>query len=335
MESFRQLAEALHGGAAVLATVIEVKGSVPREVGAKLILCADGRVCNTIGGGAGEAKVIRQAREVLPAGSKHSEHSKQLIEIDLSGAPHRETEGICGGTMQVWVECWEGNRAIALVQEILNRLDSGKTVRLATPLTTHKSPYLLPDNAPTPTLAFVECLQPPPTLLIVGAGHVGIELAKVAALIGFKVTVQDDRSEWANVQHYSDATQLLTEPIAAAVDHFATNDQLYVALVTRAYQYDLDALKVLLNREHPCRYIGMIGSERRVRQVYRAIKRSGISEAKLASIYAPIGLDVGALSPAEIAVSIGAELILVRRGGTGQSLSVTLRQGLAKSLSNA
>lgn len=335
MESFRQLAEALHDGAAVLATVIEVQGSVPREVGAKLIVCAGGRVRNTIGGGAGEAKVIRQAKEILRAGSKHSDHSKQLIEIDLSGAPHRETEGICGGTMQIWLERWEGDRAIALVQEILNRLDSGKTVRLATPLTPRESPYLLPDDAPAPTLAFVECLQPPPTLLIVGAGHVGIELAKVAELIGFKVTVQDDRSEWANVQHYSDATQILTEPVAVAARRFATDDGLYVALVTRAYQYDLDALKVILKREHPCRYIGMIGSERRVRRVYRAIKRSGISEAELASIYAPIGLDVGARSPAEIAVSIGAELILVRRGGSGQSLSAALRHRLTKSLGSA
>lgn len=335
MESFRQLAEALHGGAAVLATVIKIKGSVPREVGAKLILCADGRVCNTIGGGAGEAKVIRHARELLQAGSKHSQHSKQLIEIDLSGAPHRETEGICGGTMQVWLERWEGDRAIALVQEILSRLDAGKTLRLATPLTPHESPYLLPDDAPAPTLAFVECLQPSPTLLIIGAGHVGIELAKLAELIGFKVTVQDDRAEWANVQHYSAATQILTEPIAAAARRFATEEGLFVALVTRAYQYDLDALQVLFNREHPCRYIGMIGSQRRVRQVYRAIKSSGISEAKLVSVYAPIGLDIGALSPAEIAVSIGAELILVRRGGTGQSLSAALQHRLTKSSGSA
>ncbi len=91
------------------------------------------------------------------------------------------------------------------------------------------------------------------------------------------------------------------------------------------YQYDLVALNVLLNRELPCRYIGMIGSEKRIFQVYQAIAAEGIFKAQLQSIYAPIGLDIGALTPEEIAVSIGAEMILVRRGGTGRPLSDRLR----------
>lgn len=322
IDCYQQLAQALEQGPAVLATVISVKGSTPREVGAKMILCADGRTFNTIGGGAGEAKVIHQAIKVLATGEK------QFIQIDLSGAPQRETQGICGGTMQVWLERWSGEAAIALVKQILDLLKSGQTATLVTPFASEEFPYLLPQAAAIPDLtdAFVETLQPPPTLLIVGAGHVGEQLAKVASLTGFQIAIQDDRSEWANTQRYPQASMVFNTSIASTVTQLANCSQLYAALVTRGYHYDLEALESLLKRQPPCLYIGAIGSEKRVRQVYQAIKTS-ISQSQLRSLYAPIGLDIGAMTPAEIAVSICAELILVRRGGTGRSLSQKLRQG--------
>jgi xanthine dehydrogenase accessory factor len=314
---YQQLAQALETGAVVLATAIAIKGSVPREVGAKMIICADGRTYNTIGGGAGEAKVIRQAMAVLATGKK------QLVEIDLTGTPQRQTEGICGGIMQIWLERWSGEEAIALVDRILRLLQSGQTATLVTPFALDKSPYLLLEN--TIDLAnessFIETLQPPPTLLIVGAGHVGEQLAKVAQTIGFQVIVQDDRPQWANRERYPQATAIFNSAIASAVAELSTHAQLYAALVTRGFQYDLEALKVLLNREPACKYIGTIGSEKRVRQVMQALEINGINSSKLRSLYAPIGLDIGALTPEEIAVSICAELILVRRGGTGRPLS--------------
>jgi xanthine dehydrogenase accessory factor len=321
LEVYEQLAQALNTGAAVLATVIHSNGSVPREVGAKLVVCANGQVWQTIGGGAGEAKVIQQARNVLATGQK------QIVEIDLSGAPQRETQGVCGGMMQVWLERWEGQTAIARIAQILRTLKSGQSVTLVTPLSPNQSPYLLPPNRPTPENAFVEVLQPPPTLLIVGAGHCGRQLAKVAHFLGFQIVVQDDRAEWANPENYPQARMILTDAIPEAITQLTQHTQLYAALLTRGYEYDLGALKALLSRESPCRYIGMIGSEKRVRQVYQAIAAAGIFQAQLQSIYAPIGLDIGALTPEEIAVSIAAELILVRRGGTGRPLSDRRRSG--------
>uniref|UniRef100_A0A832H5C2 XdhC/CoxI family protein n=1 Tax=Oscillatoriales cyanobacterium SpSt-402 TaxID=2282168 RepID=A0A832H5C2_9CYAN len=313
---YRQLAQTLHHHAVVLATVIDVKGSVPREVGAKMVVYADGQTIGTIGGGAGEAKVIRQAMDVLQTGEK------QWVEIDLSGTPHRNTEGICGGIMQVWLERWQGETAIALIQQILTHLESGQSVTLVTPFEQPRSPFLHPNPQPlTPSPCFTETLQPPPTLLIVGAGHCGIQLAKVADLIGFQVIVQDDRPEWANVEHYPQAARIFTDASDRAISHLATHSQLYAALVTRGYGYDLEALKALLQRDTPCSYIGMIGSQKRVRQVFQALESAGIPVSKLQSIHAPIGLDIGALTPEEIAVSIGAELILVRRGGSGKPLS--------------
>lgn len=311
IDCYRQLAEALRQGAVVLATVIASKGSVPREVGAKMIVTSAGCM-GTIGGGAGEAKVIERAMQVLQTGQK------QRLEIDLTGATHRETQGICGGVMQVWLERWSGAAAMALVEQILARLQTGQTVTLVTSFS-EQAPYLL-NSQDQPMNAFIETLYPPPTLLIVGAGHVGVQLAQVAHSIGFQIAIQDERVEWANAQLYPQASIILTEPIQVALTKLAAH-QLFAALVTRGYQYDLAALTGLLKRELPCQYIGMIGSEKRVRQVFQAAIASGIAPEQLRSVYAPIGLDIGALTPAEIAVSIGAELILVRRGGTGRPLS--------------
>ncbi len=312
LDCYRQLLEHIP---AVLATVVQVKGSVPREVGAKMIIAADGQIFGTIGGGAGEAKVIQQALNVLQTGKKQS------VEIDLTGAPHRATQGICGGIMQVWLERWKGDRAISLIDQILTQLESGQSVSIVTPFERDQSPYL---SDACPDRAFVETLEPPPTLLIVGAGHCGIQLAKAADLIGFQVIVQDDRVEWAKVDRYPNA-KIYNDSIHHTLAQLTTHTQLYAALVTRGYQYDLAALQALIQRSLPCRYIGMIGSEKRVRQVYQAIEQTGIPAEKLRSIYAPIGLDIGALTPEEIAISISAELILVRRGGTGRSLSESLR----------
>ena len=312
---YAKLQQLLQQDAIVLATVVNCKGSVPREVGAKMIICADGRIVQTIGGGAGEAKVIQHALSTLKTGEK------QLIDIDLTGnlthPSQRETQGICGGMMQVWLERWAGG-SIALVQKILDRLRSGQPATLVTPLHPEQLPYLSHEGAiSNQENAFIETIQPPPTLLIVGAGHVGVQLAKVAHLIEFQIAVQDDRPEWANSQLYPNASLIFAEPITTALDHLSTHTQLYAALVTRSYIYDLEALKALLARTIPCTYIGMIGSTRRVQQVFQAIEPAKISREKCSRIHAPIGLDIGALTPEEIAVSISAELILTRRGGTG------------------
>lgn len=306
IEFYRQLAQWLEQESVVIATVTKVQGSVPREVGAKMMVSSD-RIFGTIGGGAGEAKVIQQARIVLETGEK------QFVDIDLTGALQRETQGICGGKMQVWLEHWSGEAAIALVQHILHLLNSGQTAKLVTPFNA-ACPYIVHPSEFAPLNGFVETLQPPPTLLIIGAGHVGKPLAKVAHLIGFEVMVQDDRLEWANSQRYPDAAGIFNDSIVQVVEQFADYSNLYVALVTRGYQYDLAALESLLKRDVACSYIGMIGSEKRVQQVYQALEKMGVPESEWRSIYAPIGLEIGALTPEEIAVSIAAELILVRRG---------------------
>jgi xanthine dehydrogenase accessory factor len=315
---YRHLVEILETEPIAVATIISIKGSVPREVGAKMMIWGNSQIFGTIGGGAGEAKVIQQASTVLVTGDN------QRVKIDLSGSPQRETQGVCGGTMQVWVARWTGDWAIALAQQILTHLETGQPITLVTPLTSPSRPHLIaPPSKPLPhtTLqTFTETLQPPPLLLIVGAGHVGEQLAKVADLIGLRVAVQDDRPEWANCDRYPQAAHIFNESITETLMRLTHHSHLFATLVTRGYEYDLAALQALLNRELPCEYIGMIGSQKRVKQVYQALE-TDIPKEKLASVYAPIGLNIGALTPAEIAVSIAAELILVRRGGSGKPIS--------------
>jgi xanthine dehydrogenase accessory factor len=321
----KALATLLSQQPVVLATVVQIKGSVPREAGAKMLIGLD-QIIGTIGGGAGEAKVIEQAQTVLQTGQK------QWVEIDLTGSPQRiqNTQGICGGTMQVWLERWTSDQ-LPLVEQIGLGLQAGQVLQLVTPFAPDQSPYLALPKPNQPDLQmdahrFSELLRPAPTLLIVGAGHVGEQLAQVAHIAGFQVVVQDDRPEWANPQRYPNA-RTLTEPIAAALPHLP-HPELYAALVTRGYRQDLEALLALLTRPVACRYIGMIGSKKRVQQVYQALlDQQPAFQPQLCQIYAPIGLDLGALTPGEIAVSICAELILVRRGGTGKLLSERLRTG--------
>ncbi|HEX8564567.1 MAG TPA: XdhC family protein [Pyrinomonadaceae bacterium] len=305
MEFFRRLAEILRQNRmAVLATVIETKGSTPREIGAKMIVCETGEIFGTIGGGAGEAKVVETAKIVLQTGEK------QAVEIDLTTL---QAEGICGGRMRVWLEKWQGAESLRIVNQILANLENRQSAILATPFNQQVSPYLLTENELPLKNAFVERVEPPPVLLIIGAGHVGIELANIAANIGFEIVVQDERPEWANAENYPNAKEILDESIETIINRFANESRLFVALLTRGFDYDVQALAAILRREKPCMYLGMIGSERRVREVFREMEKRGFSKNELNRIRAPIGLKIGALTPAEIAVSIVAELISVRR----------------------
>ncbi|WP_412978934.1 XdhC family protein [Nostoc sp. UIC 10607] len=313
---YQQLAKTLKKSAVVLATVTSIKGSTPREVGAKMFISADGKTVGTIGGGAGEAKVYQQALQVLKTGKK------QFVEIDLSGALQRETQGVCGGTMQVLLELWSGSESLNLVNQILDSLTSGQSGTIITPFNIDEKPYLLLEIeviASLHTTALIEPLLPPPTLLIIGAGHIAVFLAQVAHIAGFQVIVQDDRSDFATKERFPEASRVLAQPITSIQEILNKNTNLYVALVTRGYLQDLAVLRLLC--KYKVKYIGMVGSNKRVSTVYKMLQNEGYEPEFLDQIYAPIGLDIGALTPEEIAVSICAELIKVRRGGTGTSLS--------------
>lgn len=334
---YEQLKHRLELKPVVLATIVKVIGSAPREVGAKMAICADGSIIGTIGGGAGEGKIINEALTVLETGKK------QLVEIDLTGTPGKDIQGVCGGKVQVWLETWSGEGAIALVAEILEFLKTGQSAKLITPFTEDIRPYLIggqdfsrerdffQEIENQPDLQFIETIQVSPILLIIGGGHIGVSLAQIASFAGFEIVVQDDRPDFVTVQRFPQAV-LLSQSITETLDTLATYSQLYVALVTRGYPQDIEALEAILQRPLAYQYIGAIGSQKRIRMIYQALQQQRIPLARLPNFYAPIGLDIGALTPQEIAVSICGELIKVRRGGTGLSLCQRMQHSKTQSI---
>ncbi len=161
---------------------------------------------------------------------------------------------------------------------------------------------------------FFEAHNAPDRLIIVGAGHISIPLAMIGAELGFRVLVLDDREEFATEERFSPEVTVRRADFSS--DPFAgekIDEHTYVALVTRGHRWDFDCLRLLLARPVQARYIGLIGSRRRIRAAFQALLDAGIPAERLAPLRAPIGLDINAETPAEIAVSIAAEMIAVRR----------------------
>lgn len=166
---------------------------------------------------------------------------------------------------------------------------------------------------------YLEVVAPPPHLVIVGAGHIAVPLAKLGKLLDFEVTVLDDRSAFANPQRFPEADHVIAANIEKTLQDFPVTPNIYFVLVTRGHQLDEEALRCVLGRG--AGYVGMIGSRRRVGEVKRHMHDLGFAKDLTDEIYAPIGLDLGAETPAEIAISIAAEIVNMRRGGRTVPLS--------------
>ncbi len=172
----------------------------------------------------------------------------------------------------------------------------------------------------TKVTLYLESHRPPPELVIVGAGHIARPLSRMGAMLGFEVTVLDDRPEFATRERFPEAGRVLRADFSDPFRGVPLGPQTHLVLVTRGHKYDYDALRDVLKRPVEPAYVGMIGSRRRVRAAFEQLAREGIPRERLLRVHAPIGLDIGAETPEEIAVAIAAEIIRVRRGGTGASL---------------
>lgn len=166
---------------------------------------------------------------------------------------------------------------------------------------------------------FVEIVEPAPTLLIVGGGHVGLSIARLGEFLGMSVAVLDDREDFANRERFPFAEYVLCGEVDDELARFPIHGGTYVVLVSRGHKVDELALRQVVGRG--AAYVGMIGSKRRTRTVLEHLRAEGLDAAALAQVYTPIGLDLGAETPEEIAISVLGEILLVRRGGTGQPLS--------------
>src|SRR5918993_1239756 len=166
----------------------------------------------------------------------------------------------------------------------------------------------------------IDPLEPTPHLFIVGAGHVGWQLGKLATDAGFRVHVVDDREKFANVERFPDAEEVVAEAIPDWLHRTELPPSAFVVVVTRGHTHDLDAMRALAARD--LRYLGLIGSRAKVRRIYDLLLEEGMPSECLSRVRAPIGLDIGAVTPVEIAISIMAELVASRRGIDTASLAM-------------
>ena len=159
---------------------------------------------------------------------------------------------------------------------------------------------------------FIEPVEPSPELFVFGAGHVGYFVAKMAREVGFQVHVIDDREKFANTERFGEGIDVVVDDIPTWIESNQMPPTSYAVIVTRGHTHDLDAMRSLSARQ--LRYLGLIGSKAKVKRIFDALLEEGVAAETLKGIHAPIGLDIGAITPQEIAISIVAELIAVKHG---------------------
>jgi xanthine dehydrogenase accessory factor len=251
MEIYEEIVALLRAGRrGAVATIVNVRGSIPSFKSAKMLVRDDGSIAGTIGGGCVEAEVWRAAREVIS-----SEKSRSLS-FDLNQDPKYDTGLVCGGTLEI----------------------------------------------------FIEPVLPAPLLYLFGAGHVALELFKAAKNAGFDV---DDREAYANAERFPGAREILAQDYEQALPRLDPNESSYIVIATRGHRDDMRILRWAAQTR--ARYIGMIGSRRKAITVVRELIAEGLKPELFERLHSPVGLDIGAATPEEIAVSIMAELIAVRR----------------------
>jgi xanthine dehydrogenase accessory factor len=333
------------GQSIAVATIISQQGSSPRGPGSKMVIHVDGSIDGTIGGGLVEAQTIAKARDIF-SGSPST-----ILHFDLTGRVIGDMDLICGGQISIFLERIDPTKDNSgLYRYLGDCLKKRQRAFLVTacPLdgAAHRSPHrwvLHPDGTmhgatvlSTKTrakildfatrsavplklnmerhLIIVEPFRSPETLYLIGAGHVSQQVATIAGMAGFRVVVLDDRPEFANRERFPHADDVRV--LRSFSDVFKNQDLgplSYVVIVTRGHLHDKEVLEQALDTS--AHYIGMIGSRNKRDSIYRSLINQGISTSELERVFCPIGLDIGAQTPEEIAVSILAECVAVRSGG--------------------
>jgi xanthine dehydrogenase accessory factor len=263
-EEIRRLREA--GRRAVLATIVQIRGSVPSFQTAKMLVRDDGSTLGSVGGGCVEAEVWAIAQDVL------REEKSRVMSFDLTEDSMAEGGLICGGKVEI----------------------------------------------------FVEPVLPVPEMIIFGAGHISRQVSRIATIAGFQTVIVDNRPVYANAERFPEAKKIYSESFEEAFQSIVPHETTYLIIVTRGHQEDENVLRWAVGTRAP--YIGMIGSKRKVRTIAEHLVSEGIARDRIERVHMPIGLDIGAVTPEEIAVSIVAEAIQHRRLGFKHPMSKKLFQ---------
>jgi xanthine dehydrogenase accessory factor len=283
---FARLQVLLRHEPVVLASVLETRGATPRKGGSKMLITVD-RTEFSVGGGLAEARVIAAARALLDGA-----HGPSELRIDLSGKPG--AAGVCGGVMRVALRRWQGAQDRARVRELNLRLKVGECA------------HLLSTDLGAETAH--EIARPDPRLLIVGGGHCGLALYELARYLDFDIWVFDPRAECFADARFASAHRLSGgyERLALALK---SPREVYAVCLNRDFHGDVEALRVLSRT--PPKFLGVMGSRKRIAEVAQALPECA---TLMTMAQAPVGTDIGAQTPHEIAVSILAQLIQAQRG---------------------
>ena len=254
MDIYEQIVQLRREGRrGAVATITNVRGSIPSFQTAKMLVRDDGSIAGTIGGGCVEAEVWQAAREVM------EQEKPRSLTFNLNNDPKYDTGLVCGGTLEI----------------------------------------------------FIEPVLPAALLYVFGAGHVAYNVYKIATIAGFEVTVIDDRESYANRERFPEAREVVADDFDAVMARLNPPEGSYIVIVTRGHRDDMRILRWAVDAR--ARYLGMIGSKRKTISIYKELERQGIPGEKFAQVHAPVGLEIGAVTPEEIAVSIVAEMIAERR----------------------
>ncbi len=327
-----------------LVTVIDVRGSVPRHPGSKMLVQGGKVFAGTVGGGKGEARAIALARECI-------EKRKPLtLTLEFQGTEIEGQDMICGGTSRILIE-FIGDRepyraAFRRLQQGERTLfvkmvhDSSVTVAVLDERGTAAFNSVPASVLPAAERAldsgrpsfeeeegvrgypfganavFFDPVFPEEKLLILGGGYVGQAVAALASRLDFKITVGDDRKEFSAAGRFPPGVETLCGSYADIVERFPFDSATYVVMVTRGHLTDLECVRAVLRKKY--RYAGFIGSERKAKLLREQVRNDGFDQEKIDGLHAPIGLDIKAETPAELAVAILAQLVAVRRNAEVQ-----------------
>ena len=338
-------------GPIVVATVVRTKGSTPQKPGAKLLVRSDGSGVGTLGGGCVEGDIWFAAKELMSRGGTAQHRDYQLNE-ELAA----QDGLVCGGTMYFLIDpIYKPDQYLSYATEIDEAYQGGTAVALASIIQaangaagqTGSKLFIRADGSTEGTLGtedldrdaarkalglmvhganeyvvsesgaeyFIEAYTTPPQLVLCGGGHVSKSIAPLAKTLGFRVFVTDDREEFANKERFPEADMLLVRKPEEALPQLPINPNTFIIIVTRGHRYDNVALEAAVNT--PARYVGLMGSKRKTILIYEDLIRSGVPADRIKEIRSPIGLDIHARTPEEIAVSIMGEILMFRLGGTG------------------
>jgi len=297
IELLRTILQRTRAGERVaMGVVVRSRGSTPQKIGASMVVLANGQTLGTLGGGCVEAETRVRAMKAIEKG----EH--ELLDFKLDQDYGWDDGMVCGGMMDIAIQTYVPGDEILLgrVRDCLGELEA-------------RRPALM--RIETSEQVFEIAIGVSPRLVIAGAGHVSQAVAKVAGQMEFDLVVVDDREDFANASRFPGARCVVGTidiELAKLVKSNAIDRDTFVLIVTRGHKNDEMALSAVIGSS--AGYVGLIGSKKKIRTILGNLHASGVSRERLEAVHAPVGLELGAVSPTEIAVSILAELIAVRRG---------------------